>query len=117
MYIRQATIDDVDSLTELDFAAFKDDSQLDYLCPKRREYPEDYAQAMRERLISFFEDPKTYLIMLASSETSKDHAAAKPVAYALWRLQDMTNDSIKPGENMHFLFLPISFREWKVVDE
>jgi hypothetical protein len=88
MYICQETLDDLDAMAEAHFTAFRDDPDIDYPFPNRRKYPEEYKASMKERFKSYLAEPETYLVTVACSKTDEDHRIVKPVAYAIWRLQD-----------------------------
>ena len=98
MYIRIATPDDLVAITEVHSTAFHNDTNMDYPFPNRRDFPEVLNASTKERFRSYFAEPETYLMMVACSTMNKDHKIVKPVAYAAWRLQDITS-----GEDTNFL--------------
>lgn len=90
MYIRQATLNDLDTIVEAHFTAFRDDPDLDYPFPYRRKYFEEYKALMRAMFKSYSAEPETYLLSVACSKANEDHTIVKVVAYAVWRLQDVS---------------------------
>jgi hypothetical protein len=93
MYIRPATLNDLDALAEAHYTAFQDDPNVAYLFPDHQKFPELMNASTKERLRWFFAEPEMYLVMVTCSKANEDRTTVKPVAYAAWRLHD-----INPGE-------------------
>lgn len=85
MDLREATITDLDSITEIALAACSLDPQWHYRFPHRHEFPEDTENYTKIGYRAFFDAPKeTSYVILATLPSLEDPTVTKPVAIAVW---------------------------------
>lgn len=85
MDLREATITDLDAITEIALAAFSLDSQWHYRFPHRHEFPKDTENYTKIGYRAFFDAPKeTSYVILATLPSLEDPTVTKPVAMAVW---------------------------------
>lgn len=90
MDLREATIADLDSITEIALAAFLLDSQWHYRFPHRHEFPEDTKNYTKIGYKAFFDAPKeTSYVIVATVPSLEDPTVTKPVAMAVWEMVNL----------------------------
>lgn len=89
MNIREATIVDLDVITEIALAAFPLDPQWDYRFPHRYKFPEDTRSYTKIGYKTFFDAPKdSFYVMVATAPSLEDPGVTKPVAVAVWEMMN-----------------------------
>ena len=103
MELRTATMDDLDSLTDIHCAAFSEDPQTEYLYTHRREYPQDYWRCTREMFKNLLTDSREdhYLVKVITARSNEDDSIVKPVALAAWLLQYLKETPFLKGMSDH----------------
>lgn len=85
MELRQATPDDLDSMTDVMVSAFPMDPQWDYRFPYRLEYPEDHWRCTRRTLAKFFRKDH-FVINIVTDGNGSEPGSRRAVALAVWEL-------------------------------
>ncbi len=81
--LREATIDDLDYLTDIQVLAFPSDPQWDYRFPHRKKYPGDIKKYTKLRFESFLKNNR-YHVELAEICRTEEGKTMRPVAFAVW---------------------------------
>jgi hypothetical protein len=89
MYIRPATVSDLDFMTQNHIAAFQDDAQWNYRFPNREKFPESHYRMTKVMLKSFLDAPEKFVIMVACSKTLQDPDVVETVFHSIWRTVDI----------------------------
>jgi hypothetical protein len=84
MNIRQATMEDLDVITQLDVDAFLDDPLWVYRYPKQSEFPEETYQFTREYIKSILLAPEKFTVILACTANTEDSSTSTPIALSIW---------------------------------
>lgn len=93
MDLREATITDLDAITEIALAAFPLDPQWHYRFPRRHEFPEDTENYTKIGYKTFFDAPKeTSYVILATIPSLEDPTVTKPVAMAIWEMTNLKSE-------------------------
>ncbi len=111
MNIRQATVKDLDVLTNIQMAAFPMDPQWDYRFPRWAQFPEDTREHTNVLFSSFLEDTHDrFRVMLAEIDTN-EQKTMQPIAHAVWETANLRQKNaiglerhpIPPRLNTYFL--------------
>jgi len=92
IFVRQASVDDLDALLEIGLAAMPQDPQWDYRFPYRHQFPNDTRLHTRERYREFLENRSgNWFVSLAEHYSNSPYAKPVPVAFAIWNVSNVTN--------------------------
>lgn len=82
MKLRRATLDDLDTITDLMVSTMPMDPLWDYQFPYRREFPQDHWQYIRAMIREFFH--KDHFVVKIVIDEDTDVQPRKVVAVAVW---------------------------------
>lgn len=84
--IRQATLEDVDALSEVEILARPSDPSWTYRYPYREEYPDDHRAFNRAKYEVFFRPNARFEVVLAEAPSHSDPAVKVPVGVSIWQV-------------------------------
>lgn len=86
--IREASHDDLDSITNIFRAAFPFDPQYAYRFPYRKDHPEEEEKYTRMRISEYLDGAQTkaYKILMVETPSTDDSFLQEPIAYAIFSL-------------------------------
>jgi len=83
--LRNATLDDVDDITDIMVAAYSSTNFYNYCFQFRQKYPEEHWTCQRDGLRVSMEEYKDQItVNVITSPTNEDPSVSKPVAVAAW---------------------------------
>lgn len=97
LHLRNATLGDLEDLTQIAIAVIPQEPSVLYQYPKTDKYPEDvykYTRLEMKQLIEDKVDNWKYKVMLCETESMDNKSTMETIAFSVWEVSALKDESL-----------------------